>query len=94
MSAKIAAAALVRHDPDIAERLKAFAQRRKVNVFSVRHHEYEDFAAYLYGRWTVSLAAEAAGVTEEQVIWAVLTYHARAGTSIVCRGIAKTMRRA
>lgn len=82
MSAKSAAAALIEFDVDAAALLPAAG-------------EYLDWdgaialGKALRGTWTLSLAAAAAGVSEQQVVAAVLQHHTRCGTSLVCQGHAK-----
>jgi len=84
----MAAAALVRHDTDVAARLDELNGRAP---YQVRHEEWVEFGQYLGGFWTFSLAAEAAGVTEQQLCTAILSWFGKAGTSVVCQGIAKAV---
>ena len=46
-------------------------------------------AEALRGTWTLSMAAAAAGVSEQQVVAAVLQHHTRCGTAVVCQRYAK-----
>jgi hypothetical protein len=87
MSARLAAAALVTYDADIADAVRKIHEEQggKRATWSAA----ESFAAYLRGCWTLSLAAHAAGTTEEKVVAALLLYFVCAGTSTVCRGIAR-----
>jgi hypothetical protein len=89
MSAKKAAAALAYLDTDIAEQLEVFRTLDLEAPASIGRADYVAFARHLWGLWTVTLAAESASVSEEQVITALLAYHTRAGSSNVCRDIAK-----
>ncbi|MFC3468838.1 hypothetical protein ACFOHT_03050 [Massilia oculi] len=81
MSAKIAAAALIQFDVDAAAMLPTSGE------------VLDDVGAIALGKalrrtWTLSLAAAAAGVSEQQVVAAVLQHHTRCGTSLVCQGYA------
>lgn len=81
MSAKIAAAALIQFDVDAAAMLPTSGE------------VLDDVGAIALGKalrrtWTLSLAAAAAGVSEQQVVAAVLQHQTRCGTSLVCQGYA------
>jgi hypothetical protein len=83
MSAKSAAAALIQFDVDAAALLPSSDEM------------LDDEGAIalgkaLRGTWTLSLAAAAAGVSEQQVVAAILQHHTRCGTSLVCQGYAKS----
>ncbi|MBR8114450.1 hypothetical protein KDX10_32935 [Burkholderia cenocepacia] len=93
MSGKRAAAALMQCDVDLAERIRSIEEKRSITAF-VSHAEYEQLARELFGLWTVSMAAAAAGVTEEQTVAALLQWHTHAGSSLVCQGIARSASRA
>lgn len=86
MSGRMAANALLFHDQDVNAKLADLNARGPLDV---RREEWVDFARYLYGLWTFSLAAAAAGVTEDQVAAAMLTWFSKAGSSAVCRDIVK-----
>lgn len=87
MSAKQAAAALITHDPDIAEKA------RTIEAMGAYHEGRTEAVMNLLretmGTWTLTLAAQAANTTEQQVI-AAMAFHPslRIGSSIVTRGIA------
>lgn len=83
MSAKKAAASLIANDPFITARAMAF----ETMSFSERDSEGENLLKDVMGTWTLTLAADAAGVTEEQVIGAI-AYQLRLGSTLVARGIA------
>jgi hypothetical protein len=89
MSAVRAARALLWHDADLA----AFAASIPA-PHSPRHREIVTYYVrnYVMNTWTLTLAAEAAGETEEQVIAALLHLEPlRIGTTCICRGEAKLM---
>lgn len=83
MSAKRAANALFSLDLEIAEKWK------DSHDHVLNHDEATELVIYLRGLWTVTLAAESAGVSEGQVIAAVLHNHFRVGTLMVCQGYAE-----
>lgn len=85
MSARLAASALVTYDADVAEAIR----NARVGGESPTWNAAEELAGYLRGCWTLSLAAAAAGTSEEKVVAAVLLYFVGAGTSAVCRSIAR-----
>jgi hypothetical protein len=86
MSGKIAASALLTHDLDVNAKLSELNERGPLEV---PREEWVEFVRYLRGLWTLTLAADAGGVSEEQVATAMLTWFTRAGSSVACRGIAK-----
>lgn len=84
MSAKSAAAALLKNDTELA----AFAATLRPGWQAGKR---EAVNAYLrenvMNTWTLTLAADAAGCTEEQAIAALLYMEPlRMGTTCVCRG--------
>jgi hypothetical protein len=83
MSARRAAAALIEFDVSAAALLPPTGERLDEEGAIV-------LGRALRGTWTLSLAAAAAGVTEQQVVAAVLQHHTSCGTSLVCQGYAKT----
>ncbi|MBP6776235.1 MAG: hypothetical protein KA151_03170 [Piscinibacter sp.] len=86
MSARRAAVALMNHDADIAEKIaEYFADRRP---YFAKSETGEAIVASAAGTWTLTLAADAAGVTERQVL-AAIAQQLHLGTSCVCRGIAE-----
>jgi len=84
MSGKTAASALLVHDQDVNAKLSDLNARAPQEV---HRDEWVKFVRYLHGLWTFSLAASAAGVPEERVASAMLTWFSKAGSSAVCRGI-------
>lgn len=82
MSAKSAAAALIEFDVDAAALLPPADE-------FLNHEGAVALGKILRGTWTLSVAAAAAGVTEQQVVAAVLQHHTRCGTALVCQGYAK-----
>ena len=84
MSAKNAAAALLQFDIDVAEKLPAKDQ-------FLDYESAISLGKAIRGTWTLSLAAAAGGVTEQQVMAALLQHHTRCGSSLVCQGYAKTI---
>lgn len=81
MSAKNAAEALIAFDVDIAERYHTLVAQR----WEAGHEEWTEFVRHIRGCWTLAMAAQAAGVTEQQVATALLTN--KYGTAIASRGI-------
>jgi hypothetical protein len=86
MSARLAALALVTYDLDVAEAVRVAKEHIGNGTTWVA---VEELARYLKGCWTLSLAATAAGSSEERVVAAVLMNFANAGTAAVCRRIAR-----
>ena len=84
MSAKSAAAALLRHDVELA----AFAAQFRPGWQQGKREAVEAYVQEnVMNTWTLTLAAEAAGVTEEQVVAALLYLEPlRTGSTCVCRG--------
>jgi hypothetical protein len=89
MSATQAAQALLAHDVEVYQFAKSLGagydpqKREKVRSF---------LEGYLLGTWTLTLAAAAAGVTEEQVVAALLHQEPlRFGTTVVCRDEARRL---
>lgn len=89
MSATQAAQALLEHDVEVYQFAQSLPQgydperRQKVLAF---------LEGYLMGTWTLTLAAASAGVTEEQVIAALLYREPlRIGSTVVCRGEARLL---
>lgn len=90
MSATRAAQALLLHDADVAcfaasmEHVTCYTKKREAVLRFVRHD--------VMGTWGLAVAAHAAGVSEEQVIAALLHLEPlRFGTTCVCRGEARRM---
>ena len=92
MSAKSAAAALLKNDADLA----AFAAELKPgNWLGKREAVHAYLRANVMNTWTLALAADAAGRTEEQVVAALLYMEPlRTGSTCVCKGEAAQMFRA
>jgi predicted Abi (CAAX) family protease len=86
MSGKMAASALLNNDQDVNARLAALNERAPLGVTRV---DWVEFVRYLNGLWTLTLAADAASVSEEQVTAAMLTWFSKAGSSATCRDIVK-----
>jgi hypothetical protein len=82
MSAKSAAAALIEFDLDAAAQLSAAGEY-------LNQDSAIALGKALRGTWTLSMAAAAGGVSEQQAFAAVLQYHTRCGTSLVCQGVAE-----
>lgn len=89
MSAKSAAVALLRCDPDLA----AFAATLDGLSYSQRHDLVITFIrTRIMHTWTLSLAAESAMCAEEQVVAALLYLEPlHMGSSVVCRGLARNL---
>ncbi len=85
MSAKKAAAALLRNDADLA----AF-----VDANGGDWRKTGDVLAYVkdrvMGTWTLTMVAEAVECSEQQVV-AALLYQIHTGSTCVCRGQAATL---
>ncbi|MHA6848913.1 hypothetical protein [Ralstonia syzygii] len=87
MTAKKAAEALLMYDADVTERYREVMRRdERSDIKNAGYEEWKEFAFYLKGLWTLSMVAHAAGVTEEQVVAALLKEY---GTVSVARGITK-----
>lgn len=84
MSAKSAAAALIEFDVDAAALMPSSDELLDRDGAIA-------LGKALRGTWTLALAASAAGVTEQQVIAAVLQHHTHCGTFLVCQSYAKTV---
>jgi hypothetical protein len=89
MSAKAAAAALLRNDVDLA----SFARQWRAGWQQGKSEAVEQYIRqHVMNTWTLTLAAQSAGVTEEQVIAALLYINPlRTGSTCVCRGRAASM---
>lgn len=86
MTGKRAAAALMQFDLDLAAEVATL----DAQDCALSWDEAESFARHAFGLWTLSLAAAAAGVTEEMTIAALMYNHLRVGTNLVCQGVAKS----
>jgi hypothetical protein len=84
MSAKSAAQALLKNDTELA----AFAAQFRNGWEQGKTRAVEEYIRdNVMNTWTLTLAAEAAGVTEQQVIAALLFLDPlRTGSNCVCRG--------
>lgn len=89
MSAARAAAALLAHDTALAVFAASLpcgyaGQKREIVIDHVREN--------VLNSWTLTLAAHAAGVTEEQVVAALFYAEPlRFGSTLVCRGEARRL---
>jgi hypothetical protein len=87
MSAKQAAEALIQHDPHISARAQEIQDRG--NYCPARREAVMDLLRETMGTWTLTLAAQAANTTEQNVIAALACNEPlRIGTAVVARGIA------
>lgn len=84
MSAKSAAAALLKHDTELA----AFASTLDPVWVANRCEVVRSYIREnVMNTWTLTLAADAAGCTEEQVVAALVYMEPfRLGSTCVCRG--------
>ena len=89
MSATNAAKALLELDTQIYE----FANTLPMGYHSQKREIVTEFVReYLAGTWTLTLAARSAGVSEEQVVAALLYLEPlRLGSTVVCRGEARLL---
>ena len=88
MSAKKAAQAYLRHDCDFAVFVAALPEVRWGEDYRTEVCDY--VRENVLHTWTLSLAAQSASATEEQVIAAIL-YELQIGSTCVCRGISANM---
>ena len=87
MSAKQAAQALIEHDPHVSTRA------REIQGMGPYHPNRRETVTHLLreimGTWTLTLAAQAANTSEQNVIAALACCEPlRIGTAVVARGIA------
>lgn len=82
MSARAAAEALLRYDADLAE----FARGMQTPTFGKADLVRSFVERHVVGTWTLSLAADAARCSEEQVVAALLQIEPlRYGSTAICR---------
>lgn len=87
MGAKTAADALVKFDTELRDRIEALESRG--GYWWIQEGASAETDAILRdcaGTWTLSLAAESAGVTERQVLVALARFHLHRGTQICAEG--------
>lgn len=90
MSAKQAAESLITNDPSIAEQVRAIEEAGP--YVDGRTEMIMTLLQEITSTWTLTLVANAAGVTEEQVIASLAgDGPLKIGTSLVARGIARTL---
>lgn len=94
MSAKSAANALMTYDATLAEQVRNLFEGRDHSA--VRSEEKAQLIREIAGTWTLSLAAAAGGVAEDQVLISLHRFHLFGGTqpaatAFVSAALAKTI---
>lgn len=87
MSGRRAAEALLELDTELAVRV---AELPQAYDYGKREQALQIVRECVLGTWTLTLAARAAGVTEEVVVSALL-YRLHIGSTVVCQGEARRL---
>lgn len=85
MSAKTAADALMAFDTTLTEQVQKLYEGHQYHA-SVRDEDKAALIREVAGTWTLSLAASAAGVSEQQVLIALARGYLHAGTQMAASG--------
>ena len=87
MSGKAAAAALAEYDVELKARIEEIHSRGDYWWIDPQHSkDAEQIIKDTAGTWTLSLAAGAAGVSEEIVLTALYRFHLKGGTQVAAAG--------